>query len=62
MIFLVGLEMLGQLAYAHTQNRNLDFRRTGVGIMGAETLDQIGFGCRCKHSVLITPESSNSDR
>ena len=56
-ILLVSLEVLSQLANARTQNRNLDFRRTGVGIVGTEALNQVGFRCRCQHSVLVTPRS-----
>ena len=54
-ILLVSLEMLSQLANAHTQDRNLDFRRAGVGIVGAEALNQVSFGCRCEHSGFVTP-------
>ena len=61
MVLLVGLKVLSQLTNPRTQNRNLDFRRTGVGIVGTEALNQVGFRCRCQHSVLVTPKSSNSD-
>src|SRR6185437_10577211 len=43
MILLVRLEMLGQLSNPLTQNRNLDFRRTGVRIVGAEAFNQVCF-------------------
>ncbi len=39
-ILLVRLEMLGQLANPLTQNRDLDFRGTGVRIVGAEAFNQ----------------------
>ena len=42
-ILLVGLEMLGQFANPLTQNRNLDLRRTGVRIVGAEAFNQVVF-------------------
>jgi len=61
-ILLMCFEMLGQLANAHTQNCNLNFRRTGVGIMSAEALNQVGFCYGCKHSVLVTPQIVESDR
>jgi len=35
----VGLEMLSQFANPLTQNRNLDFRRTGVRVMRPEALN-----------------------
>ena len=41
-ILFVCLEMLGQLANPLTQNRNLDFRRTGIRIVCAEAFNQ---GC-----------------
>ena len=42
-ILLVGLEMLGQFANPLTQNRDLDLRRTGVRIVGAEAFNQCRF-------------------
>jgi len=57
-ILLMSLEMLSQLADAHTQDRNLNFRRTGVGIVGAEALNQVSFRCRCQHSGFSTPLAS----
>ena len=59
-VLLVGFEMLGQLANPLTQNRNLDLRRTGVRIMGAEAFNQ---GCFlsgrqhgvCYSSCLLSP-------
>ena len=54
-ILLVGFEMLSQLADTRTQNRNLDFRRAGVGVVSTEAFNQVSFGCRCQHSVLVTP-------
>src|ERR1039457_4423725 len=41
-ILLVRLEVLGQFSDTRTQNRDLDLRRTGVLIVGAEALNQ---GC-----------------
>ena len=35
MIFRVGLEMLGEIADAFAENGDLNFRRAGVGIVGA---------------------------
>ena len=50
-ILLVGLEMLSQFADTRTQNRNLDFRRTGVRVMRPEALNQVSlFGSR-QHGV-----------
>jgi hypothetical protein len=56
MILLMRLEVLGQFGDAGAQNRNLNFRRSGIGIVGAEALNQFGFCCRCQHSVLVTPQ------
>ena len=39
-ILLVCLEVLGQFANPLTQNRDLDLRRTGVRIVGAEAFNQ----------------------
>jgi hypothetical protein len=42
-VFLVALEMLGERGNARRQDRNLNFRRTGVVLFGRVLLDQAGF-------------------
>src|SRR5271165_6885226 len=51
MIFLMRLEVLGQLADPLAQNRDLDFRGTSIGIMGAEALNQVSFLSSRQHGV-----------
>ena len=50
-ILLVRLEMLGQFANPLTQNRDLDFRGTGVRIVSAEAFDQVCFLLSRQHGV-----------
>src|SRR5271169_587605 len=50
-VLRVSLEMLGQFANPLAQNRDLDLRRTGVRIMGAEALNQISFLGSRQHGV-----------
>ena len=42
-VFLVGLEVLGQVRDTLGEDRNLDFRRTGIAVILGEFLDQFGF-------------------
>jgi hypothetical protein len=53
MILLVRFEMLGQLSDALSQNGNLYFRTSGVGVMRAKLRDNIGFLNGCQHSVSL---------
>src|SRR5271165_3101696 len=55
MVLRVGLEVLGQLANALAEDRDLHFRTAGVGVMRAKTRDNVGFFRRCQHGVCITP-------
>lgn len=55
MIFRVGFEVLGELADALAQDRNLYFRTAGVGVVSAKARDNVGFLCRCQHGVCVTP-------
>jgi hypothetical protein len=41
-ILFVGLEMPGQVVDPLAQNRDLDFRRSGVRFVGSEAFDQVG--------------------
>src|ERR1035437_7540239 len=50
-VLSVRLEVFGQFADARTQNRNLDLRRAGVRIMGAEAFNQGCFLCSRQHGV-----------
>src|SRR6185369_3740513 len=50
-ILLVRLEVLGQFANPLTQNRDLNFRRTGVSIVGAEAFNQRSFLSSRQHGV-----------
>jgi len=50
-VLLVRLEVFGQFADARTQNRDLDLRRAGVRIMGAEAFNQGCFLCGRQHGV-----------
>ena len=63
MVLLVRLEMLGQLANPLTQNRDLNFRGTGVSFVGAEALYQVCFLSSRQHGVcysscVLSPLSS----
>src|SRR5579862_5654772 len=49
MVLRVGLEVLGQLANALAQDRNLHLRAAGVGVMSAKAGNNVGFFCRCQH-------------
>src|SRR5271163_4970669 len=57
MVFRVGLEVLGQLANALAEDRDLHFRASGVGVMRAVTRNNVGFFCRCQHGRCVTPVS-----
>src|SRR5271165_6444567 len=57
MVFRVGLEVLGQLANALAEDRDLHFRTAGVGVMRAKTRDNVGLFCRCQHGRCVTPVS-----
>src|ERR1700752_1245123 len=57
MILRVGLEVLGQLANALAEDRDLHFRTASVGVMRAKTRDDVGFFRRCQHGVCVTPVS-----
>ena len=48
-VLLVRLEVLGQLADALAQDRDLHFRAAGVRLMGAELADNLGLLCVCQH-------------
>jgi len=50
-ILFVGFEMLGQLVDPLTQNRDLDFRRSGVRFVGSEAFDQVGLFFNRQHGV-----------
>ena len=47
----VGAQMLGKLVDAVGQDRNLDFRRTGVALMGRVLFDDLVFDFLADHSV-----------
>ncbi len=55
MVLGVGLEVLGELANAFAQDRNLHFRTAGVGVVSAEAGDNFGFLLRCQHGKCVTP-------
>ena len=55
MILRMGFEMLGQLANALAEDRDLHFRTSGVGVMGAKSRNDVGFFRRCQHDVCVTP-------
>src|ERR1017187_3645524 len=50
-VLLVRLEVFGQFADARTQNRDLDLRRTGIRIVGAEAFNQGCFLSSRQHGV-----------
>src|ERR1700760_2103277 len=60
MIFLVQLEVLGQLANAFAENRNLHFRATRISVMGAKARNNFGLLCSCQHgsALLLYVKSS----
>src|SRR5579875_1984260 len=47
MVLRVGLEVLGQFADALAQNRYLHLRASGVGLVSAESRDNVSFLSRC---------------
>src|ERR1700761_3128074 len=51
MVLRMGLEMLGQFADALAQDRNLDLRTAGIGVVSAKASDNVGFSSRCQHEV-----------
>lgn len=48
-VLLVKLEVLSQLAYTFTENRNLHFRAPRVTVMGAKARNNLGLLCSCQH-------------
>ena len=60
MVFLVQLEVFGQLADTLAENRNLHFRATRVTIMGAKARNNFGLLCSCQHgsALLLYVKSS----
>ena len=57
MILRMGFEMLGQLANALAEDRDLHFRTSGVGVMRAKTRDNVNFSLGCQHGVCDAPVS-----
>ena len=57
MILRMGLEVLGQLADALAEDSDLHFRAPGIGVMRAETRNDVGFFRRCQHGRCVTPVS-----
>jgi len=45
-VLLVGLEVLGELTDALGEERDLHLGRTGVAVVGAVFLDDLGFSIR----------------
>jgi hypothetical protein len=56
----VKLEVLSQLAYTFTENRNLHFRATRVTVMGAKARNNLGLLSSCQHgsALLLYVKSS----
>src|SRR3954465_3158758 len=61
-VLRMGLEVFGQLANPLTQNRNLDFRRTGVRLMRPEALNQVSLLCSRQHGGLLLLSSQSTSQ
>jgi hypothetical protein len=61
MILRVGLEVFGEIADAFAENGNLNFRRTGVGVVGAVRGDELGFSIFVQSHGSFTSASGPAD-